>query len=156
MKKSLLRILDISGFIGLGILAVVSYQKLWQVPDRYMTVQQVHVDDSVHHDEIDLLYDRAVLRSFGANWKAKVYSTDDLTKVVCEGGAFHYYEPSDVVSDVTLEWFIGRKCNLDPGKYVMKTAWVVVNASNVVITNTSNVFTVYQKGLTLRDRRGLK
>jgi hypothetical protein len=117
-------------------------------PDRYwLEVRRVHVFDAPPGAEVILDVDRAIHRSFTAEWSVLVRRWQDGGWViVCTGRGKSDYRPDALLPDpLTLRWWTDEACpTLDAGRYFISTIWTIRGGAmpDKVIQTASNVFTV--------------
>lgn len=96
-----------------------------------------------------ILYDRIIHREFTADWVVEVQQVQENGSVlaVCSGSGHTIYQPEKGLpsTGVTLDWFLGRPCDLDEGTYRVVANWVIERpeaVGNVSARLLSNVFQV--------------
>lgn len=134
-----LRLADIAAVLLLAYFSWQIYIDLTEVPEAYFTVNTVEVADRPVGEDNPVVYGRVIEQPFWASWAAKIKAVGD-DRVACIGTGRHYYEPTDVITEVTLSWFVEKDCALPVGDYIMSTVWTLDNGLSV--RNTSNVFRV--------------
>ena len=143
VKKAAWRVHD---FIAVGILILmvaIAGQRMMTQADDLMVVDKVYIPDHAEHYDPEVLYGRTVLKDFTAAWEVRIYDVSDQT-VVCSGGDTNDYTTTSDVSGVTLSWYVGKHCDLPPGRYMARTEWNPIVGEK--ITNSSNVFNVFPEG----------
>ena len=122
-------------------------------PEDFMVVNKVYVPDFPPWIDVEMIYDRIIRQNFEATWTVTIENA--ITGViVCKGSDTSQYRVDEKLPAITLEWYIGKSCDLEPGKYFLSTLWELDNG--VLIDNTSNVFTVLPGGkpsLSVDDNR---
>lgn len=115
----------------------------------YMTVHGVEVMDSRQGEDPRVIYRRTVHKPFRGRWIASIYSERNAqgeTYGVCNNSGEANYKPSIVLpqSGVSLEWFMEKDCQLEPGRYTLVTTWEILLDHGVIkrTTATSNQFEV--------------
>lgn len=117
-------------------------------PEDYFIVSGVVVGNAVEGEQPRVIYDRTVVRPFRAVWTAAVFALperDGVNYGVCNNSSTADYTPDTrLPASVSLEWFIEKDCNLQPGRYVLKTTWEIKLDYNIrkYVRVTSNVFEI--------------
>jgi len=127
-----------------SIYAYDSYKST--IPASDFFTAKVEVPDMKVGDNSIIVYDREIKKDFIGTFHAEIKSVENII-TVCDGdGSGIKYDSSDKLdpSKVTLEWFIGKKCNLLPGQYYLETTWVINNENwpTKYYTSISNIFEV--------------
>lgn len=90
-------------------------------PQAWFEVFSLYVPDHPQGANPVLLYDRTIRESFTGLWVVEVQRREPNGSFSneCSGSGVSEYEPRDVLPDngVTWEWFLGRKCAVEPGTY---------------------------------------
>ena len=108
-----------------------------------------HLDVASHSvDEmsVPLVYDHVAHEAIFARWYAEIDNADTNVDV-CDGSGESHVAPNDklpVDNIVKLEWYMGHKCDLPAGRYVLKSFYRIYAEEDVVKTFTviSNIFKV--------------
>lgn len=117
-------------------------------PEDYFIVSGVTVGNAVEGEQPRVIYDRTVVRPFRAVWTSAVFALperDGVNYGVCNNSSTADYTPDTrLPASVSLEWFIEKDCNLQPGRYVLKTTWEIRLDYNIrkYVRATSNVFEI--------------
>ena len=149
MNKTKTRYADLAG-IALVAVAIVIF--MFQAsapeldPEDFATINKVFVPDHAAGQDPYIIYDRDNWKDHEAAYHVEVVvaGTD---KLVCENRGIGAYKKGDKITDKTLNWYVGKRCNLKSGRYLLKTHWRI--SESVHLHNTSNVFYV----LTTRNDR---
>ena len=152
MKRSAVKYGDLIGIAAVAIVLVVVMQKAGVKdldPEDFATVNKVSIPDHTADQDPYIIYDRDTWQHHDAGYHVEVViaGTD---KVVCENRGHGFYRKGEKIVNKTLSWYIGKRCNLPSGRYLLKTHWNLRNG--VYIHNTSNVYRV----LTTRSDFGSK
>lgn len=121
------------------------------LPERWFVVSNVAVPDFIQGSDPIITYSRDVRLPFIGHWLADIHKAgSESTFPVCSGSGTSRYEPTDAMPDtgVTLSWFMDKKCDLPPGKYILDTTWQIDPEGYPQKTTrfTSNPFTVLPQG----------
>lgn len=134
-------------FFLLGV--TPSWVEFWRAgtnPSQFFEVHQLYIPDMPAGENPAILYDRAIKTSFHGTWVAEVQMIQGSGFYsVCRGKGESNYSPQKALPDpLTLDWFMGTKCNLSPGKYRVEVIWnlSVPGYPNLQVTVVSNVFEV--------------
>lgn len=97
------------------------------VPATYwLDVERLEIADAYVGESPKIEYRRTIHRPFSGQWMTTVLKLrpDGLYNTVCTGRGHDDYDPSNAPpDDIDLEWWMGRKCNLSPGTYFIRTTW---------------------------------
>lgn len=116
--------------------------------DRWLAVRTLQVSSAKVGEEIPLIVDRDILKSFRGDWRITVFEWVDSQWVVsCAATGSRYYTADTVFPvDMTLSRWTSNKCVALPrGKYKIVVQWdldvlpILPNKSLVV---TSNIFEI--------------
>ena len=116
---------------------------------HWFEVKSVNVaSHAINESEVPVVYDRVIHEAFVGNWFAEIHEAETGIQV-CAGEGRSRYEPSDRLpakNIVTLDWYMGRKCVLALGRYVLKTTYKIYTDEEVIkiLDTTSNIFEVKQ------------
>ena len=119
-----------------------AYKILGMITPWY-TVEKIHVDDFKQEENSNrvITYKRFVHKDFTADWFVQIINQNE-GEPQCHGSGKSRYKKSKEKKElkVTVEWFVGKKCNLKPGQYKINTIWV--NEDGRSIQSVSNAFNV--------------
>lgn len=131
---------DIAAILMLVALLAFRIADTRQNSDERLSVNKVYVPDHLIGEDPEMVYDRTVNEAFYGRWLVRIYSIEsDLP--VCSGSGSALYDEVDSLRGVTLSWYIGKQCNLQPGQYLLRSTWSV-GEGYPPVRNTSNVFEV--------------
>lgn len=126
-------------------------RRLQALPDRWYVVRNVAVPNFIEGTDPLITYSREIRQPFYGMWSSEVHlvsATDDFP--TCTGSGQNFYEPNETLPDagVRLSWFLGKDCELGPGKYVIDSLWRIEPEGYPpkTLRFTSNPFTVIPKG----------
>lgn len=115
----------------------------------WLTVNTVHVFDTVVGTSPKMEVDRTVIQPFKADWVAEVEEYDETVGVFsvrCTGKGTNSYTPTDQIpADVDLNWWTWpTKCELQKGKWRVQTLWTIQPPGypSKEVRITSNTFEV--------------
>lgn len=114
----------VAGFLLLASTSVIA---LWPASFWY-EVNAVRVFDTKSGDPVIMAVDRKIHRDFRGEWIASIRRLESIGWVAfCQAeGKANYAKDSQLPEPLTLKWWTHPNCNqLPPGKYVMRTSWVV-------------------------------
>lgn len=117
-------------------------------PDDYLIVRGITVGDAIEGADPTLIYDRTIIRPFRGKWIAGIFLLPNETGAnygVCNNSGEVDYQPETTLpAAVKLAWYIERDCELEAGKYVLKTTWEIKLPHGVIkyVRATSNVFEI--------------
>lgn len=144
-----LALLLITPWMVLNLIEDVSRLKVQQSePEDYFIVASIVVGNAREGSQPQIIYDRTIVRPFRAVWTAAVFALperDGVNYGVCNNSSTADYETDTrLPGSVSLEWFIEKDCNLQPGRYVLKTTWEIRLDYNIrkYVRATSNVFEI--------------
>ncbi len=135
--------LQITDYIAVVLSLYIIYELISDYHDyaeKYFVVNAVVVTSGPAGDDLDVIYDREVRKAFIGNWNVKIKDVD-TGLIECEGSGESYYDTSDKVGNVTLSWYVGKKCGLTQGDYLMTTKWLINGRHEVI--HTADPFSVY-------------
>lgn len=130
---------------GIALVAIVIVIFMFQAskpdldPEDFATVNKVRVPDHTADQDPYIIYDRDNWQAHTAIWHVEVVIAGTST-VVCENKGDGVYTKGERFINKTLSWYVGKKCGLESGRYLLKSHWDLGNG--VFIHNTSNVFRV--------------
>lgn len=139
MTQRIWMYIDILGIAGIVFLVTVQMASITERAEDWMIVNKVYVPDFYVGEDPEIIYDRTVVKAFFGRWNVKIYDAE-TTIPVCSSQGTNLYEPIDYPVGVTLSWYLGKQCNLKPGRYLMRSIWVV--GDGLMARNTSNIFEV--------------
>lgn len=115
----------------------------------------IYVPDFVEGDDTLITIQREPIKQpYTSHWSASVITADKNMTDVCDASGFKVYgvgETLPVAGTSMKSMFSVRPCNPEPGKYVARMLWPIHREGydDVLITRTSNPFTVFPKGTQL-------
>lgn len=115
---------------------------------QWFVATQLYVPDFNADEPPFILWDRTIKKPFTADWVVNVQAFLPSSKTfnTCYGDGRGSYSPEKALpaEGVTLEWFVGKKCFLLPGKYRLEATWIIHRDGyeDVTVKIASNVFTV--------------
>lgn len=135
------------GVIYFSTLSVHQYRATVP-PNSWIAVNELFVPDHEVNSDPLMIYDRTIRQNFSGMWVVEVQKEerDALFSPVCVGSGATNYSTDVVLPDrrVTLDWFIGKHCNMTPGRYRLRATWTIQipDWPEKKLTATSNIFTV--------------
>ena len=127
-----------------SIYAYDSYKSAIPVSDFF--IAKVEIPDMKVGENPIIVYDRKIKKNFIGTFHAEIKSVENIITVCAGSVSGIKYDTTDKLdpSKVTLEWFLGKTCNLSPGQYFIETTWTINNENwpTKYYTNTSNIFEV--------------
>jgi hypothetical protein len=117
-------------------------------PNAWIAINEVFVPDYAAGEDPLIIYDRTVRQNFSGLWVVEVQreEPDALFSPVCVGTGATNYSTDVVLPErrVALSWYIGKDCNLKPGRYRLRSTWTIQMPDwpEKKTSNTSNIFTV--------------
>jgi hypothetical protein len=123
----------------------------WSVENQpasdWFEVNRLSVPDFPIGVDPIILYSRDIKRHFEGEWIVEIRPViKNANYSVCTGSGLNEYESDKTVppDGVTLSWFMGRGCFLQPGQYALYCFWHirVPGYQEKVYSYISNVFTV--------------
>lgn len=116
-------------------------------PNDWFVVKQIYVPDHKQGANPLVVYDRVVKQRFKAAWVVEVQTLGPNRKAtnVCSGSGRSDYSPSETLPEIGVrwDWYIGKACNVPPGRYRLFTTWDIETPSGIVTLDVlSNVFEV--------------
>lgn len=129
------------------LIAMPAFERI--IPASYwFTVDSVHVFDTQAGADPVLTVKRHITRPFKATWLVEVEreTSKKTFFAVCTGQGTNLYRTDNELPEgeaLNLEWWIGKRCNLRPGRYRIDTQWTFVNQGGQAVRAVSNVFTVH-------------
>lgn len=119
------RIINTFAAIGIvwGAWAGVSYLVPASV---YMTVESVYAYDTPYGKQPELAVVRHIKQDFRGSYSVVVRRVDTLA-IACDGsgGPITYRAEAALPEIVTLDWWLGEPCALEPGRYTIHTEWAI-------------------------------
>lgn len=123
---------------------------------HWIEIRSINVPNfKVGKIDAPMVFDRTVLQPFDGFLKIEIHRvkdgvTDD--QEVCDGWSFRRYEPinpqdpgaQQEKTDVTLDWFMGKHCDLSVGQYIIKASMKITADEGVTKHKpvSSNIFQV--------------
>lgn len=92
----------------------------------WFVVRNVNVPDFIEGADPLMVYDREVIKPFNGTWNVDIRQVSGGTQFnICTGSGVSSYKPSEKLpaAGVLLSYFIGKKCDLPPGTYIMEATW---------------------------------
>ena len=117
-------------------------------PNAWIAINEVFVPDHSVGADPTIIYDRTIRQNFTGMWVVEVQKEEPgaLFSPVCVGTGVTNYSTDVVLPDrrVALSWYIGKECNLFPGRYRLRSTWTIQMPDwpEKKSSNTSNIFTV--------------
>jgi hypothetical protein len=145
--------------IGLFIATVVAVSSdrwaAWQneamPPDQFFSVKTLSIPNFIEGEDPLISYDRDIKKEFYGDWIVSIHQVktgEDYP--ICSGSGSNHYITGETLPKVgvTLDWFIGKSCDLHAGQYTIQASWGIHGDSFSVkhYTHNSNIFTVLPKG----------
>lgn len=131
----------VGGLVSFG----TAVDRYFHPPSDFMTVEVV-VPDYVVGDDPSVQYNRTIHRHLRGVWAAEIRS---LTTPgwQCGGTGVNLYSPNEKQINLSLSEFIGKKCDVKPGKYLLEVRWDFVDEDNrhAAVTYITEPFTVKEK-----------
>ena len=139
--------------IFLGIFAwIYGRDAMYQMTsnDYWFKVDQMLVMDAEEGTQPRMSVIRQINKPFLAEWVATVRRLDpDGLTLACVGdGKSHYIPEGRLPLNMNLEWWVGKKCDLQPGRYQVDTKWILEipgYGDRRVVEVRSNIFTIQPK-----------
>lgn len=144
--------------IGVVLMSLIQMYQQWvrdtAPPDEYMTVGQIGIPDFFEGENPLISYDRTIHKTFSATWTAEIQRAG-TNAAMCISTHTSNYSPDKKLPEggPTLNWFMFREplpdCTVKGGNYRVYVCWTIdrLDAIDVRMCKTSNVFTVYPKEL---------
>lgn len=154
MKKHLAEIL-VAGVLFFMALSIAPNFMVWwrsnSNPEDWFVVNQIYVTDHQQNEEPIFTYDRTIKKPFYGTWKVEVQVVEQgKMYTICDGEGNNEYKPEHTLPpDADMEWFVGTRCNLQPGTYRLAAYWHI-NVPNYPVMKyeaVSNVFRVTEQPL---------
>lgn len=146
MNMKLKHIVDSTVIVALVIMTGLYFKDLnkkLDTADEYMIIGGIAISDGFSWEDLNVIYDRKVYQPFDASWEVRIYQVGDPETPACVGSGTNHYDPSLIIRNVTLSWYVGTFCDLQPGaRYIARTEWILDNG--ISIRNTSNIFKIYE------------
>lgn len=120
--------------------------------ERWYVVRGVFVPDFVQGEDPFIVYDREIRQPFQATWIVEMHPVGDANDfAICTGSGSNYYEPKETLPDSGVKLFafyMGKKCDVPPGEYILETRWTLTPAGFPAKTlqKSSNIFTILPPG----------
>lgn len=103
---------------------IADRQKELMPASAWLTINEIYVPDFEQGTNPNIIYDRVIHENFDGFWIVEVQkqTTNGLWATECSGNGVNEYDPEEVIPDNTVswDWFINRKCRVEPGKYRLK------------------------------------
>jgi hypothetical protein len=114
-------------------------------------MRNIAVPDFIEGTDPLITYAREIRKQFIAQWIVEVHPVGAKENyTICTGSGINNYEPFEVIPEngTTLSWFIGKQCNLGPGKYILDATWSIMSEDMPpkIIRFASNPFTILPRG----------
>jgi len=98
-------------------------------PNAWIAINEIFVPDHVQGEDPMIIYDRLIRQDFPGMWVAEVQREEPgaMFSPTCLGSGVHEYRTDMVLPErrVPLSWFMGKKCELAPGRYRVRATWTV-------------------------------
>lgn len=149
-RSGLSRVVDFlaGGLLALGLAGTV----LAFLPaSLWLEVRSIQVLDSTAGVSPRMIVDRTVSQPFQGDWIVTVLEvTDEGYEPVCTAPGASDYDPENrLPNDLDLDWWtFPTQCRLDPGKYIVRTVWVIHAYPGIdkTVRAVSGIFTVSLEG----------
>ena len=134
-------------FAGVLLLLVMTIIQFWPA-SFWFDVRDVRVFDSMVGQPVVMAVDRTIRRDFKGEWVASIRSLQNGKWIsYCTArGSTNYREDSVLPDPLTLQWWTHPDCHpLPPGKYTMRTTWVIKGESflpDKLAQADSNIFEI--------------
>lgn len=135
-----------------GVVQLSSFagdQKKDRLPvGAWFEVGEIYVPDHAAGSNPLMIYDRTIREGFTGFWIAEVQrvKANGLFQHECSGFGTSQYSTDEIIenNEVTWEWFLGRPCEVPPGRYRIRTSYTLKRAGwpEKEMTAISNIFTV--------------
>lgn len=144
-------------YAPIGLILAFLIVAQWQVWERdrvqalpgsdWFDVAYVSVPDFKVGTDPIMSYQRTIKKPFVGRWFVEIREVGTArSKLVCDGKVTNHYDLDDALPDpVTLSWFVGKDCGLQPGQYQIFSTWQIERdgiAATVSVSKASNVFRV--------------
>lgn len=135
------------GIIYFSTMAVQQYRATIP-PNAWIAISEIFVPDHKVGEDPLIIYDRTIRQDFTGMWVVEVQKEEPgaLFSPVCVGTGVTNYSTDVVLPErrVALSWYVGKNCNLGPGRYRLRSTWTIQMPDwpEKKSTNTSNIFTV--------------
>lgn len=118
---------------------------------EWFVVRNVSVPDFMEGADPLIVYDREVYKPFNGTWNVDIRKVSGGTQFnICIGSGVSSYKPSEKLpaAGVLLSYFVGKKCDLPPGTYIMEATWELRPPGYPIkeTSFTSNQFQVLPSG----------
>lgn len=122
------------------IVFMASLLSIWLWPAAYwMDVRSVEV-----RDDLTVVVNRAIRHGFVGHWQAEVVDIGGGTpSQPCEGSGESTYSPREGAWTGSLDVFVGARCALPPGCFIVNVSWkwdVLTGLVSKEVVRTSNPF----------------
>ena len=93
----------------------------------WFEVEPVVITDTYVGDDPLVWYERTIKKEFYGDWAVEIKDAHTEGVTACYGNGANLYSPErDVINNpVTLEWFIGKVCDLPAGAYHGSVSFVL-------------------------------
>lgn len=135
------------GIIYFSTLSIQQYRATVP-PNAWIAINEVFVPDHAEGEDPKIIYDRTIRQDFSGLWVVEVQREegDALFSPVCVGTGATNYSTDVVLPErrVALSWYLGKNCELEPGRYRLRSTWTIQMPDwpEKKSTHTSNIFTV--------------
>jgi len=135
------------GVIYFSTLSVRQYRATVP-PNAWIAINELFVPDHITGEDPLMIYDRTIRQNFSGMWVVEVQreEADALFSPICVGSGATNYSTDVVLPDrrVSLTWFVGKNCSMEPGRYRLRATWTIQIPEwpEKKSTATSNIFTV--------------
>jgi len=140
--------------VGAGMFGILQYQELKSEIQRALPASEwfearVVVPDHIEGDNPRINYYRNIKRYQRGEWYARVESVA-AENIICQGSGNGLYTETDGFElypnpdKMTLNYYMGKPCNLKPGKYRIRTSWLMRDEAGLTKApkNISQPFTI--------------
>lgn len=134
----------VAGALLLLAVATIQFWPAW----FWLDVRAVRVFDVHAGEPVVMAVDRTIRHDFRGEWVASIRSLQNGKWVsYCTArGTTNYREDSVLPDPLTLQWWTHPDCHpLQPGKYMMRTTWVIKGESflpDKLAQADSNIFEI--------------
>lgn len=129
-------------------------ERIAEPAETWLYIRNVAVPDHIEGENPVITYDRDIRRNVRASWVAEVHSvTPEGLFLTCTGNGTNSYKVNERLPEagVSLEWFMGKNCDLKAGRYIIETEWFlhIDGYPEKVTSFVSNPFSVLPRGAQL-------
>ena len=127
-----------------GLFGIDSVQRFWNEPDTFMKVH-VFVPDYKQGEDPTVRFTREIFREMRGIWTVEVRNLESPGATCNPGSGAAIYSPKEHrVLPLLLSEYLGAKCLLMPGQYIMATRWDLTDdlGQSAVVLDITEPFTV--------------